>query len=143
MPGNTFRLKVSGGRELDAALRALDRKVSGKLSRQAMRAGAKVALPEVRKRAPKASGAMAASFKVRAGKRRKGRIAYQVQTKAGDYKGDTFYGAFVSFGHRAGPRKLGNARPLVPANPFIEAAFKVKRQAMLDAVVDTLRKGLT
>jgi hypothetical protein len=126
MPGNTFRLKVSGGRELDAALRALDRKVSGKLSRQAMRAGAKVALPEVRKRAPKASG-----------------IAYQVQTKAGDYKGDTFYGAFVSFGHRAGPRKLGNARPLVPANPFIEAAFKVKRQAMLDAVVDTLRKGLT
>lgn len=165
--------KLEGADVLERRLSALDAKISRKIGAQAMRAGAKVVLDEAKSKAPVGksrkdhkAGTLKASLKVRAGKRKKGVIRFLVQTKDGDYKGDTFYGAFVSFGHKIGsrkgtrkkigfearkPGKRGRAkgiyqntdtRKATKPNEWIRQAFAAKKEAALSTIINTLRTGI-
>lgn len=125
-------------------LRSLEPKLEKKILRKACRAGAKVVAEAVRRRAPKLTGQTRKAIKVKAAKRsrrRKG-VSVLVQLGAGLYKGTTFYGAFVEFGHKAGSRKLGDRRKQVPGVHFMEEEFKAAEQAATRAAVDEIRKGV-
>ncbi len=143
MPGKTVGdIRLEGGPELERKLAALDRKVAFKISSQALRAGAKVVLKATKARAPKRSGQLRKALRVRAGKRRKGSIRFSVLTSDKDYTGDTFYAAFVTFGHKVGSRKLAN-RKSVPADPFMEDAFNASRDEATKTIIATIRQGIS
>jgi HK97 gp10 family phage protein len=156
----TGKLAIEGGAELQRKLDELDRKIANTISRQALRAGSKVVLAAAKRFAPIGStsdrggkihkaGTLKRSLKVRAGKRRKGQISFAVQTAAGDYRGDTFYGAFVEYGHKIGKRIRGKgqkhldaARRSVPPNPFLTSAFYASKDAALSTIIETTRAGI-
>jgi HK97 gp10 family phage protein len=145
----TGTVKLIGGEELRRKLLTIDKKVAKQISSQALRAGAKVMLDATRRITPVISGTLKRSLKVRAGKRKKDRVSFQVQTRDGDYKGETFYGAFVNFGHRVGKRKarrnsrtFNDTRKEVPANPFMARGFELSKNAALSKVTDVLKSGI-
>lgn len=93
---------VTGVGRLDRQLRALEPAIGKKATRKALRAAAKVVQKEAQRVAPKKTGALARSIKVRARKARrrrdKGTLAYKATVGKGWFKGDTFYAAFLEFG---------------------------------------------
>lgn len=97
-------IKLQGGKALEKKLKELPKGIRNKVIRQSLRAGAKIVHTETKAQAPVDSGLLKSALKVRAAKRSRKRIAVNVQTKDGDYKGETFYGAFVTYGHRLGKR---------------------------------------
>ncbi len=104
--GGGLRVTISGTEELTALLKAFPTKIANKAVRKGTRAGVKVIARTAKRFAPRRTGLLARSMKVRAMKRRRGRIGAVILTgKAGAFKGDTFYGAFQEFGWVAGGRK--------------------------------------
>ena len=153
-----FRLELEGGKELQAKLSELDRKIENKISRKALRAGAKVVHPEIKRRAPKRKGTLRSSFKVRAGRRKKNWIRFLIQTREGDYKGKTFYGSFLTFGWKTGMRggrgfrgkgkisarrqRFLDSRRQIPGNPFIADAWAAKKYQVLRTVISHMKQGI-
>jgi len=141
--GIGLSITLEGAAALEKKLNLLDAKVSRKIVSRALRAGAKVILDKAKQLAPRGkSGKLYKSLKVRAGKRKKGVIRFVVQTKDGDFKGETFYGAFIEFGHKAGSRKLGNSRKSIPAKPYLGPAFDSKKDEALDIMLGVIRHEL-
>jgi len=142
----TNTVKLEGADQLRKKLLDLDKKVARKISSQALRAGAKIVLERARQLVPVKSGTLKRSLKVRAGKRKGGRISFVVQTKAGDYRGETFYGSFLEFGHKVGKRRrvkgLTDTREAVPPKPFLRPAFDQTKDAALAAITTTLQAGI-
>jgi HK97 gp10 family phage protein len=101
-------------------LAALDKKLRNKIIRQAQREAAKVLAAEIRAEAPKDTGALKRSVKVRAGRRKKDTITTVVQVSGGH--DDPFIG-FVEFGSKENP-----------ANPFIRRSVLAKRAEVVDTV---------
>lgn len=109
---------IKGYEKIDRMLRTLDTKVARKVSRQAMRAGAKiveaqaeanapVGKPYTRKGKEHKPKTLKRSIKIRAFKKnRKGRIGFNVGTSGGDnlFAGEAFYGGFQELGYRVGKR---------------------------------------
>lgn len=93
---------VTGVGRLDRQLRALEPAIGKKATRKALRAAAKVVQKEAQRIAPKKTGALSRSIKVRARKvrrrRDKGTIGMKATVGKGWFKGDTFYAAFLEFG---------------------------------------------
>lgn len=148
-------IKLTGARELDLALRNLDRKIARKLVRQALRAGAKIIRDEAQQNAPVLSGQLKKSIKVRAAKsRRRGVIRLQVQTADGDYAGDEFYASFIEYGFmKQETRRLedgslislkrGSGTPTYfPPRPFMRPAFESKKHEAARLVETTLRESI-
>ena len=104
--GVSGAVSLRGFAEFEKKLRALPGKVARKVVRQALREGAKIIQAEAKARVPVDSGKLKKSIKVRAAKsRKKGTAAVVVQTGQGDFKGETFYGAFLEYGHKLGARR--------------------------------------
>jgi HK97 gp10 family phage protein len=137
-------LKVSlfGDREIAQKFKTLPTKVANKVLRQALRPAAKIVLEQAKKEVPVVTGALKKSLKVRAGKRRKGSVKVLVQTAEGFFKGKTYYGGFVHFGHRIGSRRLGDSRKLVPPNPFVSRAFEAKSNEALATTERLIAEGV-
>jgi HK97 gp10 family phage protein len=138
----TFIMDVRGGKALAAKLRKLPNKISNKIQRKGLRAGAKLIQRAAKKLAPKDTGLLRSSLRVRAGKPRKGKVAVRVMTGEGDYKGETFYGSFLEYGHRLGHRKLGSQRKMIPAKPYMKPAFEQNKDAAVKAVRQAIREGI-
>jgi len=142
--GATMRL--TGVEGLERNLAALGRKIGGKISRAALRVGAKTILAEAKRRAPVADkGLIPPSLKVRARKRsrkNKGTVNIIVATAKGWFKGKEFYAAFVEFGHFAGSRKLGASRTWVPPRPFVGPAYEAKKLVAISQIIRELRRGI-
>jgi HK97 gp10 family phage protein len=126
------RISIEGGRELDRALKKLPRALARKIIRQSLREAARPIVEEAKSRAPVLTGQMRDSLRVRAGKRRKGQASMAVQTKDGDYAGDTFYAAFYEY---------GTSRQ--PARPFMRPAFDARVHEAVRIVSDALRRRIT
>lgn len=102
------RVKITGAAELQKKLRGLPDKVAKKHIRAALRKGAKIIRDEARRLAPKDTGHLVDSIKVRAAKRMKrGSFGIQVITGAGDFAGDEFYASFYEYGYRKNPAYRG------------------------------------
>jgi HK97 gp10 family phage protein len=93
------QVSLAGDVETVNLLRELpDKLVKGAL-RKSLREAAKTVLRGAKFRAPRKSGLLTKTLKVRAFKRtRKNVVGFTVGTAAGDYKGQSFYGAFQEYG---------------------------------------------
>jgi HK97 gp10 family phage protein len=135
--------KIEGADKIDAALSAIEKNVAKKIARKALREGGKIILKEAKSNAPKESGALKKSIKLRAGKsKKKGRASVVIGTGAKWFQGDQFYGAFLEFGHKAGSRKLGDARKQVEAKPYLAPAGEAKAAEAARKVVDSIWEQL-
>jgi len=126
-------LKLKGARELDRKLARLEKRTAKKVMRKALRAGGKVILAEAKRRAPKRTGALAASLKVRAAKRSRRRrgVAVIVATAEGWFKGDEFYGAFVELGTED-----------MEAQPYVRPAYDAKKGQAVQVIMTEAGRGI-
>jgi len=118
-------------RKLNRKLKTLESKVEKKLTRQALRAGAKIIAKEAKLRAPVDTGELKSKIKVWALKRSRKRIGVLVGTSAKEYTGDQFYAAFVEYGTKD-----------MPAKPFMGPAAEAKGPEAAAVVGKTLADGI-
>lgn len=98
-------LQIRGFDELDRKLKTLDKKVQKKVLRSSVKEAMTIVLHAARSAAPVLTGLLVSTLRVVAkSSRRRGTVSAVVRTKDGDFKGDTFYGAFIEFGHKIGRR---------------------------------------
>ena len=135
-------IKLQGARRLDRKLRMLPTRLAKKGIRQGLRAGAKIVHAQAVANAPVDTELLKKSLKVRAIKRRRGSIGVAVQTKDGNFKGETFYGAFQELGWKHGSRKLGNARKQIPGKHYMKRAAESKKEEAAQAVADVIAVGV-
>lgn len=148
------RITITGAKELQRKLDALPRKTASKIERKGLRNAAKIVLAEAKRQVPVDTGFLRSKIKVRVGKRRKDRISINVQVGAGDFKGKSFYGGPVHYGHRVGKRTagmrraqrkggiVGDTRKAIPATPFMTGAFELKKQEATEAIITSIREGI-
>jgi HK97 gp10 family phage protein len=103
-------------------------KAQKKALRDACKAGAKTFAATVKANAPEETGKVKASVKVRAGKRKKNKVAYVV-TVTGGHK-DSIIG-FVEMGRKG-----------QDPNPFIRNAFDSLKGQVGDQVVEDIEAGI-
>lgn len=141
---------IVGVEELIKKLKELPEKLEKKLIRSSLRVAGNILLRRTKDECPigvgtKNPGALKKSLKLRAPRRsrkNKGKIRLRIITNAEDnlFKGDTYYGGFVEFGHRIGKRpraaakrKFGDVRGIVPPNPFMKRAATAARGEVIAA----------
>lgn len=141
MSAENLTLTVSAPRALwvEQRLRAIDKKVRTKVISKATRAGAKVIQRRAQSNAPVRSGKARKAIKVRAAKyvggkgnrrrKKRGEVAFDVRLGAGNFTGETFYGAFQEFGWKTGRRnpkgkRKQQPRRQIPGLHFMERAGK-------------------
>lgn len=94
-------------------LNALEGKVQRKVVKKAAREAGRPMLAAARKNAPRRSGKLSKSIKLRTYRRKRTNIVgarITTGSKTGDFDGDTYYGAFVEYGHKIGKRSRAVAR---------------------------------
>lgn len=121
-------MKNNGIDDVFKELAALDKKLRNKIVRQAQREAAKLLASEIRDKAPVESGKLKRSVKVRSGGSKKGVITTLVQITGGH--DDPFIG-FVEFGTKD-----------QPAQPFIRRSVAVKRDAVIDTIVQQINEAI-
>lgn len=125
---------IFGAQQLDFKLRRLAAKDAKKAIRKGTRAGSKIVTAKAKKLAPVESGLVRRAIRTRALKRSRNTIGTITVLGKAFFKGASFYGAFVEFGHKIGSRKLPT-RKEVAGQHFIERAAKqVGRKAGEEAV---------
>jgi hypothetical protein len=147
---------VTGSEELNRKLADL----KGSKAKQAIRKSSRTALRPVaeaaKSNAPRRSGRLAKSIKVRALERSRSRVGSRVTSSGSDnqFKGRTFYGGFQEYGWKAGRRaknadvgaaagarrtssqktaiaKRNNARRKIDGTEFLARAAKDKKELAL------------
>lgn len=118
-------------RKLNRKLKTLESKIEKKITRQALRAGAKIVVKEAKLRAPVDSGELKSKIKVWALKRSRRRIGVLVGTSATMYTGDQFYGAFVEYGTSK-----------MAARPWLAPAAEAKGPEAQRVVEKTIADGI-
>ena len=125
-----FSVKVSGGKEIIQALKELEPKLAKKVVRKACRDGATILKKEIEQEAPKATGALAESVKIKT-RFKKGTFTANAEIGEGAYKGMTYYAAFVEFGtSKMEPRG------------FMQQAFNDKKEEVAKKTEEALRAGI-
>lgn len=114
-----------------------------KIITKANRAGAKVIQRVAIAYAPQVSGLTRENIKIRASnKKAQGIYRAFIGVGVKDWTGPTFYAAFALWGHRAGARKLGDARKLVPANDWLKRAGENAGEDAAIVVVEEIILGV-
>ena len=135
-------IKLEGAEKLERALAVMEAKVAKKITKKAMRAGAKVVLRAAKARAPVDTGRMKRALTVRAARKRKrGEASFNVLfnmrkypelvTKTADDK-RFFYPAVVEHGTSTRP-----------ASGFMRRAWDSKKLEALRVIMAQFRKGIT
>ncbi len=133
----TNGITLLGDMALIKALKELDKKAQNQIARKACREGAKEIAREVKSTISVRSGQTRRAVKVRVAKRKKGRVRLDVRIGAGDFKGETYYAAFVEYGWKTGKRGT-QGRKQVPGQHKIRLAFENKQrvaQARMRAIM--------
>lgn len=140
---------ITGGRELDDALRTLPVRIERNILRSALRQGANQFRDEVRTNIPVASGKLRRSVRVSTQSRGSSVFAY---VRIGNK--DTFYARFLEFGTqphgvrkgasvRHGRYQEGMLNPGLQPRPFARPAFDAKAGQALAAIMAQIRRRLT
>lgn len=134
-------LQLTGIKDVIGELKALDKKLQKKVVKEALKAGAKVFLKEMKDKAPVDTGLMRRALSVRVKTHMKrGDVGYQVMFRKKDVEklastskaGDRyFYPAAVEYGtSRADP------------HPFMRPAFDSKKEQAIATIRDVLRGAI-
>lgn len=133
---------ITGVKQIDRRLKNLEPKIQRKVIRQSMRKGMKPVLALAREIAPELTGLMKSNIKLRAGKRKRGRISIEVRvdsaeglTKTTSSGEKVFYPAVVEWGDKD-----------TPPHPFMRPAYDqggptAKNTAMHEILEGTLREA--
>jgi len=139
------------------ALRTLPTKLENRILRRALNLAADPILERAKSNAPVETGLLRESLKKSGVRNKKGRMGISVGTNSGDYKGETFYAAFVEYGHRIGKRNnaqkrrkefekkglsVRDDRAAVPARPFLRPAFDARRDQALEIMKHEIGTGV-
>ncbi len=136
-------VSVEGTEDFEAALKDLDDKLQLTILKKAMTAGAELVAEVARNSCPVETGTLRDSIQVKARQStKKGSATAEVQVGKGWYKGQTFYGAFVEFGHLAGSRRLGSLRKHVPPHPFLRPAALENKERVAAIAAQILSEEL-
>jgi HK97 gp10 family phage protein len=138
---NRFDITMLGVPELSKALAALPEKVEQKVMRQALRQAGKYYLMLAKARAPRETGRLSSTMKLRAMKRRKGRVGVMIQTGTRaqlgiDPKRKGYYPAHTEFGH------LDRSGVHQPANPYMRTSLKTSESAIFAILRQELDAGI-
>jgi HK97 gp10 family phage protein len=133
-------IQLEGLERVKDAFTKLDIKVQRKVARKALRAGAKMLKQVIQMAAPVGkTGLLKKNVKVRGGRaNHRGDVAVVVGVGKKWFQGNTFYAGFIEFGHKIGPRELGDNRKEYPAHDFIKAPFEANQHAALNDIVDEM-----
>jgi len=124
-------MTVTGDKELNRKLQALKGPKQKQAVRKASRESLKATLvSSVNRAAPRRTGLLSRSVKVRALKRSRTQVGARVTVGDGLFKGETFYAGFIELGRKTGKRGSSNRRTISP-NDFIRRTAKRKRQSVL------------
>lgn len=110
---------VKGVKEVQRAFLELEPKVARKVVRQALRKAVKPIQAAAKADAPVKSGKLKKAIKVRAMRRKKGRIGVLAIIGKGDFQGETWYGSVQEFGARK--------RRRIRAKHFMKKAYESKK----------------
>lgn len=126
------RLHVDGLKEAERALRDLGPKVARRVLRKAVQAGANRWLYSAQLKVPVDSGLLLSTLVAKTGtSKKKGRVSARVGMKAGDFKGESFYGSFLEYGTHK-----------MEARPYLRPAFDEQRENATNIVRAKLREGI-
>jgi HK97 gp10 family phage protein len=133
---------IQGADSVVAMLNKLDADAP-KFIAKANRAGAKLLKTAAEGEAPVRSGFLKSQIRIRtSNKKSKGVYRATVGVGKKDWTGEAFYASFVLWGHKAGPRTLGDSRKEVPANDFLKRTGASSGEAAADAVIDSLKTSI-
>lgn len=144
--GKGVDIKIKGAKQLAKDLGTFSKNVATKITRKALRAGAKIIQKAAKANAPKLTGLTKKSIKVRAAKKKRGRVAILVQIGAGDYQGQTFYASFLEYGVKRktenpdSESEGGNYR--IQPMGFIRRAYDEKADAAAQAIEQAFREEI-
>jgi len=116
---------ITGDKKLNRALFRLEKTEAKKIVRKAAREALRPVLSQAKANAPEDTGRLVASLKIRALKRSRKRFGATVQTAAGNFQGETYYGGFQEWGWVA---RSGNK---IPGDRFMLRAAITERQPAL------------
>lgn len=141
MASNRFDIRLLGSEQLSRDLAALPEKLERKVLTKALRQAGKYYLTLAKARVPRDEGRWASTLRVRALKRRKGRVGVMIRvgTRAElgiDPKQRGFYPAHQEFGHR--DRAGVHHPPLAP----MRISLKTGESAILGIVRQELEAGI-
>jgi len=122
-------IEIQGTRELAAVLRSIPENEARRAIRRGTRAGQKIIARAAARLAPKRTGALALSIRVRAMKRRRSRVGTVVVTGKSLFEGETYYGGFQEFGWKTGRRRVASrttSRRTIQGKHFMEGAARSK-----------------
>ncbi len=125
------KIVITGIKEIDRAFKQLEPKLARKVIRQSIRAALKPVASEVKADSPVATGLLRSAIKVRAGKRARNSISLVVIIGEGDFKGETFYGAFQEYGTSRQPGKH-----------YMRRAFDTKAEAARAQIEELIKAGI-
>lgn len=124
-------LTIRGATEIRRALRTLEPKLANRVIRQALRKAQKPIAAETKALAPVDEGTLRSAVKVRAMRRKRGRIGVIVIIGQGDFKGKTFYGAMKELGTK-----------FAKALHFMKRAFQSRQAQALEIVQSEIAQGI-
>ena len=141
MASNRFDISMLGVPELSKALAALPDKLERKILTKALRQAGKFYLTLAKAKAPRDEGRLSSTMKLRALKRRKGRVGVMIQTGTRaqlgidpKYKG--YYPAHTEFGHR------DRAGVHHAANPYMRTSLKTGESAIFAILRQEIDNGI-
>lgn len=135
------KMVLTGDVKLNIALANLANKLQRKFVRQAARYALKTVVKTARQLAPKKTGRLRKSIKVKSIKRSRSRIGSRVTTGAADnqFTGESFYGAFIEFGWKTG-RRTSATRKRIEGQHFLKLAAQRKKRAAIARYRTKLRQ---
>lgn len=135
-------ITIKGSRAIERAFRELPRKIATKLVRRSLREGAKIVQAQAKADAPVDTGLLEKSIKVVSGRsRKKGVFLMGVLIGSGNFKGETFYGAFQEFGWKTGKRGSVHRRK-IPGKRFLKRAMRGMRDEAQRVILETIADGI-
>jgi HK97 gp10 family phage protein len=137
-----MEVRITGVKEVDAALARLEKEEARKIIRQSIRRALKIMLDAARQLAPTgpdqvlrgkphAGGFLRKMIKVRAFRGRRNEIAARVGVGEKDFKGDAFYGGMVEYGTKR-----------QAAQGFMRRAFEETKARVRDEANRLIREGI-
>ena len=126
---------MTGDRQANRNLRALEAKIAKKITRTAAREGLRPVLAAARRLAPRGeTGVLRKTIKLKSLKRSRSAIGARVTSgtrEGGDYTGKAFYGAFLEYGTKR-----------IKPRGFLKRAAETKKRSALTIYRARLAAGI-
>lgn len=128
---------IDGVDEFKAALQTIGDSVALRTIKQASEKGCIPIRNQAKMECPRDTGTLAENIRIRKKvQRKKGFAGAEVIVGNGWYKGATFYGAFIEFGHKT------VSGSIVPPNPFVTRSYEAQKHSALSLVSDYVNNGI-